>query len=380
MKILLVSPFFDSSTNGTFHFPNFLLKINELYPEHQVSVLTEDIKHLPNKSYENVYPITVHYPRPIHGIQTLLRNFTYWKAIKALQKIKFFDVIIFNAGLLGVWTRRQLPQNIPMFGFINDDNGLLLERNNHSTWRKYIHKYLEFNILEKSFILQKNTTVLCHSNYMRQLAIQKCHSTPDKILCFYLAVDVFNIPYQHPKALKGNVKIMFVKADYRRGGLFELGQALGQLQNDAFELTVIGIPKHDFNGVHDFFAKFSNIKLNLHNYVTRSDMEVALGQHDIFCTPARAESLGLANVQALASGLSVVATQVGGIPEVMNGTQNGWLAKPNNPDSLATALKTCIEAPLEERIQKSQLGRKWVEQHFDYKVMLKNFVTLIQKQ
>jgi colanic acid/amylovoran biosynthesis glycosyltransferase len=378
MKILICTAAFDTVNNGTVHLPNFLLKINELYPQYEVSVLTEDIKNLPNKSYINVYPVTVNYPRSVHALQTFLRNITYWRAIKALHKIKNFDIIIFNAGVMGLWTARQLPIIPKIYGFIHDDNGILVNRANQATWRKTIYKYLEHFLLERPFLRQTNIQVLTCSNYLRNLVIQKCKSDVKKTHCLYVPIDVNKIKYQLPQELKDVIKIIFVKWDYRRGGLFELGQALKQLTPYVFELTVMGVSEHEFSKIHTFFDEIANIKLNLYGNTPQSIIFEALTQHDIFCIPAKAEALGLANAEALASGISVVSTDAGGIPEVMNAGNNGWLAKPNDVNSLEQALKSCIEAPLEERIQKSRNGRVWVEENFDYKSMLKNFITLIK--
>jgi colanic acid/amylovoran biosynthesis glycosyltransferase len=377
MKILICTSYFDTVTNGTAHLPNFLLKINELYPQHEVSILAEDIKQLPNKTYTNVYPIKINYPRPIHAFQTFLRNFTYWKAVKALHEVKNFDVIVFNAGIIGIWTRWQLPKQVSVFGFIHDDNGIFVAKSHQATRLKKLYKYLEHFLLERTFIQQPNMKVLCCSNYLKALVIRKCKSDIKKTFCLHQAIDVYKIQYQLPKMFGNVIKIIFVKWDYRRGGLFDLGQALEQLYPYQFELTVMGPSEFEFNTIRAFFDKIKNIKLNLFGNTIQKEVFKALAQHDIFCIPAKAEALGLANAEALASGISVVSTDVGGISEVMNGTVNGWLAMPNDINSLEKSLKTCIEARLEERILKSRQGRAWVEQHFDYKVMLKKFIRIL---
>jgi glycosyltransferase involved in cell wall biosynthesis len=379
MKILICTGYLDTVTNGTAHLPNFLLKINELYPQHQVSILAEDIKNLPNKTYTNVYPIKINYPRPIHALQTFLRNFTYWKAIKALHEVKNFDVIVFNAGVVGIWTRWQLPKQVSIFGFLHDDNGIFVAKSNQATRLKKLYKYLEHFLLERTFMQQSNMKVLCCSNYLKALVIQHCKSDIKKTFCLHQAIDVRKIQYQYPQKFGEIIKIIFVKWDYRRGGLLDLGQALQRLYPYSFELTVLGPSESEFNTIRAFFDEIKNIKLNLFGNTIQKNVFNALAQHDIFCIPAKAEALGLANAEALASGISVVATAVGGIPEVMNGAENGWLAKPNDIPDLAKTLKTCIEASLEERIQKSRKGRAWVEAHFDYPVMLKNFLTILEK-
>ena len=62
----------------------------------------------------------------------------------------------------------------------------------------------------------------------------------------------------------------------------------------------------------------------------------ALSVMDIFMfTPARREGLGLALIEALASGKPVVATDVGGVSSIVNNNINGFLVEPSKPKLLA---------------------------------------------
>lgn len=66
---------------------------------------------------------------------------------------------------------------------------------------------------------------------------------------------------------------------------------------------------------------------------------------DIFCCPSVwDEPFGIVNVEAMMSGLPVIASAVGGIPEVVN-DDVGKLVPPNNVDALASALCDLINSP-----------------------------------
>jgi glycosyltransferase involved in cell wall biosynthesis len=59
---------------------------------------------------------------------------------------------------------------------------------------------------------------------------------------------------------------------------------------------------------------------------------------DVFVLPSRSEGLPLALLEAMASGLPIIATRVGGIPEIVR-SDVGWLCQPDDPHALAGAMK-----------------------------------------
>jgi len=59
---------------------------------------------------------------------------------------------------------------------------------------------------------------------------------------------------------------------------------------------------------------------------------------DVFCRPAHSEGQGIAFLEGLCMGLPVVATRVGGIPEIIEHNRHGLLVEPRNIDQLRKAL------------------------------------------
>lgn len=75
----------------------------------------------------------------------------------------------------------------------------------------------------------------------------------------------------------------------------------------------------------------------------RHDVSRWLRQSDVAVVPSASESFGLAALEALAAGLPVVATRVGGLPEVVREGETGLLAEVGDVDRIAAHLRTLAD-------------------------------------
>jgi glycosyltransferase involved in cell wall biosynthesis len=75
----------------------------------------------------------------------------------------------------------------------------------------------------------------------------------------------------------------------------------------------------------------------------RTDVPDLMRGSDLFVLPSLAEGFSLALVEALAAGLPVVATRVGGAEEAIEDGRNGFLAPPADPAALAAAVIGVLE-------------------------------------
>ncbi|MBD8531260.1 glycosyltransferase family 4 protein [Massilia sp. CFBP 13647] len=88
-----------------------------------------------------------------------------------------------------------------------------------------------------------------------------------------------------------------------------------------------------------------------------------LARADVFCLPSHAEGLPMALLEAMAAGKAVVASAVGGIPEAVQGGDNGLLVPAHDSAALAAALASMLaDAGLRQRL--GERARATVARHY----------------
>lgn len=78
----------------------------------------------------------------------------------------------------------------------------------------------------------------------------------------------------------------------------------------------------------------------LEGNIPHARMNEVLNSLDIFVAPSRSESFGVAVLEASACEIPIIATRVGGLPEVVEDGATGMLVEPENPAALAKAIQT----------------------------------------
>jgi glycosyltransferase involved in cell wall biosynthesis len=97
----------------------------------------------------------------------------------------------------------------------------------------------------------------------------------------------------------------------------------------------------------------------------REDIPKLLQQCDLFVLPSKSEGLGIALIEAMASGVPVVGTDTGGIPEVIGRRGNlGWLVPGENPEAMAGAIAAAIRLSPREREAMGENARTYVREKF----------------
>jgi glycosyltransferase involved in cell wall biosynthesis len=113
------------------------------------------------------------------------------------------------------------------------------------------------------------------------------------------------------------------------------------------------------------------ISRHVHFAGHRDDVGAVLFTGDLFVMPSVNEGMGLAIVEAMACGLSVVASRVGGIPEVVEDGVSGVLVPPSDAVALAAACSELLLDPA-ARERMGDEGAKRARDRFDITTAVEN--------
>jgi glycosyltransferase involved in cell wall biosynthesis len=97
---------------------------------------------------------------------------------------------------------------------------------------------------------------------------------------------------------------------------------------------------------------------------------------DVFVLASENETFGQVFIEAMSSGLPVIGTKVGGIPEIISDSYNGYLIPPNDVSSLAQKIEKLVnDQPTRDKLIRA--GIKTISNKFTLEKQLDNFITML---
>jgi glycosyltransferase involved in cell wall biosynthesis len=97
----------------------------------------------------------------------------------------------------------------------------------------------------------------------------------------------------------------------------------------------------------------------------RNDVAELLQAADALVLSSAWEGLPNSVMEALSAGKPIVATRVGGVPELVHDRESGLLVPPGNPQALSEAMRRMMEMPGEQRKRMGEAGRAHIRKEYD---------------
>lgn len=154
-----------------------------------------------------------------------------------------------------------------------------------------------------------------------------------------------------------------------------LFKALSLLKHKNFSINIIG---HLFNQDWPFkIIKELNIedKVNLMGY--KSNATDYLQSADAFVVSSFTESMPNAILEAMSNQKPVIATAVGGVPDLINSSKCGFCFELGNERDLAKKMEEMMERSVEERDRLAISGRKYIETFFSKRRVMAKWMNII---
>lgn len=195
--------------------------------------------------------------------------------------------------------------------------------------------------------------MICNSEALRRTAIA-FGADPARTTTFYKGIDLTPFESLPPKSearrrldLPADAKILTYAGRLMRAkGVFELIDAFATATDDpAWRLVMVGEPIA-MSAIRQRIADLGlDGRVEARTMVPRQDIPAYLAASDLFCLPSHHEGVSNAVLEAMAAGLPIITTTVGGLPEVIEDGVTGRLVPPHNAAVLAVALRDLMGDP-----------------------------------
>jgi glycosyltransferase involved in cell wall biosynthesis len=173
------------------------------------------------------------------------------------------------------------------------------------------------------------------------------------------------------------VRCLAVARLVERKGLGELIHAFALLPRGEFELEIVG-EGPDAQRLRGLTATLGIAgEVRFSGSLDRAALAERYRAADLFTLPSSAEAFGNVFAEALASGLPIVGSTVGGIPELVEHGVNGLLVDPGNPLSLAQAIQYVAKDP-ELRRQMRHRNRAKAEARLEWSQVVGRYLAIYE--
>jgi glycosyltransferase involved in cell wall biosynthesis len=300
------------------------------------------------------------------------KKWEIWKLFKLIKVIKSFQPDILQSFLFfdNILAR--------VFGKICGAPIIISGQRNVETHRSRLRNFLD------KITLPLADYVVSNSKAGKEILVEREKVSEAKIKVIYNGIDVKSQKNSEKYAEKrGNLNIGFVGSLTKQKGVDCLLKAVKILrftQNDKWaniNLTIIG------DGPEREKLEKTAKELDIEKHVSFLGRKESVYNHmkdfDVFVLPSLWEGMPNVILEAIMQEVPVVATNVGGIPEIITNGKDGFLVEAKNTEALAEKIEYVLSLPEEERKKIEENAKKIVEEKFSIEKMIKEYENLYRE-
>jgi len=258
-----------------------------------------------------------------------------------------------------------LPQTYLIAGFLSVLTRTPVRIMSRRSLNYYQHKYPPFIRTFECWLHGKMTALLGNSQKVVQQLICEEGADPKRTHLVYNGIDLAPVPEVKDMRTqlglsRDSIVLAMVANLIPYKGHTDLINALAQLDPaQPWEVLLIGNDSAHIQADLEQSARNAGIESRVHFLGKRDDVAAILQCADIGLLTSHEEGFSNAILEAMASGLPMVVTDVGGNAEAVRNGENGYVVPPHAPAQLAEALETLLHDPqLRERFGQKSLKRQ----------------------
>ncbi|OGS44976.1 MAG: hypothetical protein A2539_04685 [Elusimicrobia bacterium RIFOXYD2_FULL_34_15] len=267
--------------------------------------------------------------KEIENLKIPVKKFSFFELIKYLKenKINIIHTHLYRANIVG-----------RIAGKIAGTPTIISSQRSIDGWKKFYHVWLD-TITSKSCNL-----IIANSEYAKNILIIRENISENKIKVVYNGIPTGNISgVQHPPFNINNPIIGYIGRLHNEKGVYlipEIAKIVIE-KNPKIKFFIVG-DGHEMNSLK---LKIEKYKLN--NSVEFHGWDRILGniyhKIDILLLPSEEESLPQAALEAMSFGIPVIASDVGGVSELVEDEKTGLLIKNRAPEEFANKIISLTE-------------------------------------
>jgi glycosyltransferase involved in cell wall biosynthesis len=216
------------------------------------------------------------------------------------------------------------------------------------------------------------------SNWGAQILKQEFPEIPDeKIVVLHPGINLAEWPMRTPGTPSQRFKILFVGGDFlRKGGDTLLDAFENQLQ-DTCDLTIATQSANLPTPIRDRIAQMQHVTLHLDLTSNSPMIKQIYRETDCFVMPTKEDSSSWVAIEALATGIPVIISNSGGIPDIVIDGETGFIVQPSDPTAIVAAVRRIQYDPeLTNRLIRQ--GRSHIEAHFNAEKNTEYFMSIVK--